>query len=79
VTRLGDVAVSQDQDWAVAFRTRYRGKAGQPLAITVQRSGQTLTLNSTVQERTTATASLQRAANPTLKQARIWQGLASGL
>src|SRR5216117_739540 len=52
VNRLGDVAVSQDQEWAVAFRTRYRGKAGQPLAITVQRSGQTLTLNSTVQERT---------------------------
>jgi predicted metalloprotease with PDZ domain len=79
VTRLGDVTVSPDQDWAVAFRTRYRGKAGQPLAITVQRSGQTLTLNSTVQERTTSTVSLQRAANPTAKQARIWQGLASGL
>ena len=79
VTRLGDVTVSADQDWAVAFRTRYRGKAGQPLAITVHRSGQTLTLNSTVQERTTATVSLQRAANPTPKQAKVWQGLASGL
>jgi len=28
--------------------TRYRGKAGQPLAITVQRAGGTLTLNTTV-------------------------------
>ncbi len=63
----------------MAFRTRYRGKAGQPLTITVQREGKTLTLNTTVQEHTTSTVTLTRAPSPTAKQAKIWQGLALGL
>jgi len=71
--------VTGDRDWGGDFRTRYRGKAGQPLTITVQRSGRTMTLNTTVQERTNSRISLARAANPTPKQAKIWQGLASGL
>jgi predicted metalloprotease with PDZ domain len=79
VTNVGGIPVTSDQDWGGAFRTRYRGKAGQPLTITVQRAGKTLTLNATVQEHTTSTVTLTRAANPTPKQARIWQGLASGL
>jgi len=32
-----------------------------------------------VQEHATSTVSLERAAHPTPKQAKIWQGLASGL
>ena len=79
VTNIGGIPVTSDQDWGGAFRTRYRGKAGQPLTITVQRAGKTLTLNATVQEHTTSTVSLTRAANPTPKQTKIWQGLASGL
>lgn len=79
LTNIGDVAVSPDQDWAAVFRTRYRGKAGQPLTITVQRSGRAMTLNTTVRERTNARVMLTRAPNPTPKQAKIWQGLASGL
>jgi len=79
LTRIGDVPVSASQDWGTAFRSRYQGKVGQPLTITVQRAGRTLTLNTTVRERTTARLSLERAANPTPKQAKIWQGLASGL
>ena len=76
---IGDVTVSSNQDWGTAFRSRYRGKTGQPLALTVQRAGRTLTLNTTVRERTSASYALSRASNPTPKQAKIWQGLASGL
>jgi len=79
ITNVGGIPVTGDRDWGGDFRTRYRGKAGQPLTITVQRSGRTMTLNTTVQERTNARISLARAANPTPKQAKIWQGLASGL
>jgi predicted metalloprotease with PDZ domain len=79
VTNIGDVTVSTSQEWAGAFRNQYRGKAGQPLKITVQRAGRTLTLNTTVRERANATYTLDRAPSPTPKQAKIWQGLASGL
>jgi len=79
ITNIGGIPVTSDQDWGAAFRTRYRGKNGQPLTITVQRAGKTLTLTTTVQEHTTSTVSLTRVPNPTPKQARIWQGLASGL
>jgi predicted metalloprotease with PDZ domain len=79
ITNVGGIAVSADRDWGGEFRTRYRGKAGQPLTITVQRAGRTLTLNTTVRERTTSRVSLERAPNATPKQAKIWQGLASGL
>lgn len=76
---VGDIPVTSDQAWGGVFRTRYRGKAGQPLTITVQRAGRTLTLNTTVRERTNTSITIGRAPNPTPKQARIWQGLASGL
>jgi len=76
---VGDVTVSPDQDWAAAFRSRYRGRTGQPLAITVRRQGRVLTLNTVVRERTSTNFALARAASPTAKQARIWQALATGL
>jgi predicted metalloprotease with PDZ domain len=79
ITNIGDIAIASDPEWGTTFRTRYRGKAGQPLTITVQRSGQTLKLTTVVRERTVATFKLQRAPNPTPKQTKIWQGLASGL
>ncbi len=79
LTDIGGIAVTSEQDWGAAFRARYRGKAGQPLTITVQRGGRPLTLNTTVHERTNSRITLQRAPNPTPKQAKIWQGLASGL
>jgi len=79
LTSIGGILVTPDHDWGGDFRTRYRGKAGQPLTITVQRSGRTLTLNTTVQEHSTSRVTLERAASPTPKQAKIWQGLASGL
>jgi len=74
---IGDLKVSSAQDWGNDFRTRYRGKTGQPLAIVVRRGGKELTLNGTVKERTSSRVSLTRAPNPTAKQARIWQGLGS--
>ena len=79
LTNIGGIPVTADQDWGGPVRARYRGKAGQPLTITVQRAGRTLTLNGSVQERSTSTVTLTRAPNPTPKQAKIWQGLASGL
>jgi len=79
ITNIGDIAIATDPEWGATFRTRYRGKAGQPLTITVQRSGQTLKLTTVVRERTVASFKLQRAPNPTPKQTKIWQGLASGL
>jgi predicted metalloprotease with PDZ domain len=79
LTNIGGVAITPDQDWGGAFRTQYRGKAGQPLTITVQRSGRTLTLTTVVRERTLTRFQLERASNPTPKQAKIWQGIASGL
>ena len=79
LTRIGDIPISATQDWGAAFRSRYQGKVGQPLTITVQRAGSTVTLNTAVRERTTSRLSLERAPSPTPKQARIWQGLATGL
>ena len=79
ITNVGGIAVTPDQDWGSAFRDRYRGKSGQPLTITVQRNGQTLTLNTTVREHTTTRLGLDRAPNPTPKQAKIWQSLTTGL
>jgi len=76
---VGDITISPDQDWASTFRSRYRGRAGQPLTIVVRRGGQSLTLNTIVRERTSARYTLTRAANLTLKQSRIWQGIATGL
>jgi predicted metalloprotease with PDZ domain len=79
LVRVGDITISPDQDWASAFRSRYRGRAGQPLPITVRRDGQVLTLSTVVRERTSARVTLTRAATLTPKQTRIWQGLATGL
>jgi predicted metalloprotease with PDZ domain len=76
---IGDLKVTADQDWGATFRTRYRGKAGQPITITVRRGGRDLTLNTAVRERTNSRVSLARAPNPSAKQAKIWQGIATGL
>ena len=76
---VGDLKVTAAQDWGNDFRARYRGKTGQPLTIVVRRGGRELTLNTTVKERTNSRVSLTRAPSPTAKQAKIWQGLSSGL
>ena len=79
LTNVGDVRVTADANWAQAFRSRYRGKMGQPLTIAVRRGGQTLTLTTTVREGPIGPGILERLPDPTPKQARIWQGLATGL
>ncbi|HXO86747.1 MAG TPA: PDZ domain-containing protein [Gemmatimonadales bacterium] len=76
---VGDLKVTAAEDWGATFRTRYRGKAGQPITITVKRGGRDLTLNTTVRERTNSRVSLSRVPNPGPKQSRIWQGIATGL
>src|SRR5438309_1300683 len=76
--KIGDIAVTPDSDWGAAFRTRYRGQAGQPMTLTVRRESQTLTLNTHVRERATTSFRLERAPSPTPKQAKIWRGLATG-
>lgn len=75
---VGDVQVTADQDFGPAFRDHYRGKGGQPLRIVAHRTGQTLTLDTTVRERTTSTVRLSKAAHPDARAARIWHGLAAG-
>jgi predicted metalloprotease with PDZ domain len=76
---VGDIRVTSDATWAQSFRARYRGKAGQPLTLGVRRGGQTLTLTTTVREGPIGAGVLERVSNPTAKQAKIWQGLATGL
>ena len=79
LTNVGEVRVTPDTNWALSFRSRYRGKSGQPLTIGVRRGGQALTLNTTVREGPIGAGILERVSDPTPKQARIWQGLATGL
>jgi predicted metalloprotease with PDZ domain len=79
VVKLGEIEARADEDWSVAFRRRYRGQAGAPLTITVRRGDQTLLLSTTVHERTATSFSLSRSAAPTPRQAKIWQGLATGV
>jgi predicted metalloprotease with PDZ domain len=83
LNRIGNIAIIPDSDWGTAYRIAYQGKAGQPLAITILRTRdgvmRGMILNTTVRERTTTRLVAVRAPNPTPKQAKIWQGLASGL
>ena len=78
LVKVGDVALLPDADWTSQYRARYRGKAGQPLTLVVQRNGQTLSLATTVQERTATTFTLSLAPSPSPKQARVWKGLTTG-
>src|SRR5438034_8837152 len=79
LTRIGDIPISASQDWGAAFRSRYQGKVGQPLTITVQRAGSTVTLNTALRDRTTARLSLEVAPSPTPKEALFWPALVAGL
>lgn len=76
---IGDIAIAPDRDWGGQFRARYRDRAGQPVTIVVQRQGRPVTLNTVVRTRSLARFALARAPNPTAKQQKIWQGLATGL
>jgi predicted metalloprotease with PDZ domain len=78
LVKVGDVEPRPDVDWAVQFREHYRGHAGAPLVIAVERAGQALTLRGEVRERATQSMRVTQAAAPTAKQQRIWRGLASG-
>jgi len=62
----------------VKFRERYRGQAGAPLAIGVTRGGRALSLSTQVRERTLVAFTLTAAPSPSAKQAKIWNGLATG-
>ncbi len=76
--KVGDVEPRSDDDWAVKFRQRYRGQAGTPLTIAVQRGGQPLSLNTQVRERTVVSFTVTQAASPNAKQAKVWRGLTTG-
>jgi predicted metalloprotease with PDZ domain len=78
LVKVGDVQPQGTEDWAVPFRQHYRGKAGSPLAITVERAGAPVTLNGQVHERTAVSFVVAPAAAPTAAQAKVWRGLASG-
>jgi len=76
--KIGDIELKSDQDWGVAFRRQYQGQAGAPLTITVLRDGRPIVLTTKVQEQSVTTYQLSRNASPTPKQAKIWQGMATG-
>ena len=76
--KVGDLDVTASSGWASEFRTRYRGRAGAPLAIIVRRDSKTVTLSGEVRERTLTPVSVGRASSATPKAARIWRGIASG-
>jgi len=78
LVKIGEIDAQGAPDWSAAFRRRYQGQAGAPLTITVQRNNQTVALTTKVQEHTSTAFSLSRNATPTPKQAKIWQGLATG-
>src|SRR3989449_8083532 len=78
LVKVGDVALHPDAEWMPEYRARYRGKAGQPLTLVVQRNGQTLSLATTVQERTATAFAPSLAPLPSPKQARVWKGLTTG-
>jgi predicted metalloprotease with PDZ domain len=48
---IGDVPIDPATDWGTAFRERYAGAEGQPLAIVVRRDGAEVTLQTTVRTR----------------------------
>ena len=75
---IGDISVSEGQDFGPAFRDHYRGKAGQPLTIVVRRGGRPLTLDTQVRERTASTVRLSKDPNADARAERLWHGLATG-
>ncbi|HEX9704965.1 MAG TPA: PDZ domain-containing protein [Gemmatimonadales bacterium] len=76
--KLDDIELKPTNESFEAIRARFRGRGGTPMTFTVRRAGQTLTLTGTVQGRQRAELTVTRGPSPTPKQARIWQGLATG-
>ncbi len=76
--KVGEITPRPDEDWSAQFRQRYRGQAGAPLALAVERAGQALTLTTQVRERAAVVFTISRAAAPSPKQAKIWRGLTAG-
>ena len=76
--KVGEIETRPDEDWGVKFRDRYRGQAGAPLVIGVTRAGRALSLSTQVRERTLVAFTLTAAPSPSAKQAKIWNGLATG-
>lgn len=76
--KVGDIDTRPDEDWALKFRDRYRGKSGAPLTLGITRGGRALTLTTEVRERAAVSFTLTPAAQPSARQARVWHGLATG-
>jgi len=78
LSKVGEIAVTVDQDWAGAFRVRYKGQAGAALTLSVLRGTQPMTLTTHVRERQLFSFTVSAVPTPTAKQARIWHGIATG-
>ncbi len=78
LSKVGEIPVTVDQDWAGAFRGRYKGQPGAPLTLGVIRGAQTLTLATHVRERQQVSFTVSALPTATPKQARIWRGLTTG-
>src|SRR5437773_12365475 len=72
--KIGEVELRPEEDWAAKFRQRYRGQAGAPLAIALQRAAQPLTLTPQVHERPAVACRLKLLPSAPPKPAEILPG-----
>lgn len=71
---VGEVDVAGEPDWGAAFRERYAGAEGEPLAIVVQRDGEELILEATVRTRSRTDVTLTVDAEAGERAARLREG-----
>ncbi|HEX5580133.1 MAG TPA: PDZ domain-containing protein, partial [Gemmatimonadaceae bacterium] len=75
---VGDVRVQAGEDFGPAFRSRYAGRAGEPLRIVVRRGSQTLTLTGRVELSESVQARLIPDARASAKAVRVRDGILRG-
>jgi S1-C subfamily serine protease len=76
--KIGDITMAPTPAVIEAIRTRFRGKAGQPLGFSVRRDGRPLTLTGEIKEQSRVGTTVARADTPGAKQDRVWRGLVTG-
>ncbi|HEY0972669.1 MAG TPA: PDZ domain-containing protein [Gemmatimonadales bacterium] len=75
---VGDVRVRPGEDFGAVFRSRYAGRAGEPLPIVVRRGDRTLTLTGRVEMSRTVQSRLIPDPRASARAARIRAGIFHG-
>jgi len=79
VVRVGDVSVSRDADFGLAFRSRYADQPeGSPLPLVVRREGRTVTLGARLRFAENVSYAITEDAAASAKAVRIRQGILEG-